>query len=161
MTPATKSLDRAGVAYRVHPYDHDESAESFGLEAAEVLGVDPPCVFKTLMAELPGTGPGAGELVVAIVPVHKQLALKALAAAAGAKKAAMADIRAAERSSGYVAGGISPFGQRARRRTFVDASALSFSEVYVSAGRRGLDLSLAPTDLIAVADATVAELTAQ
>jgi len=137
VTPATETLDRAGVEYRVHPYDHDDAAESFGLEAAEVLGVDPSCVFKTLMAEL-----------------------KALAAAAGAKKAAMADVRAAERSSGYVAGGISPFGQRAKRRTFVDASALSLGEVYVSGGRRGLDLSLAPADLVAVADATVAQLTA-
>lgn len=154
MTPATKSLDRAGVDYRVHPYEHDDAAESFGLEAAEALGVDPTCVFKTLMAVLAGSG----ELVVAIVPVHKKLALKALASAAGAKKAAMADVSAAERSSGYVAGGISPFGQRATRRTFVDSSVLSFDEVYVSGGRRGLDLSLAPDDLVAVTDATVADI---
>jgi len=156
VTPATKSLDRAGVRYGVHPYEHDEAAVSFGLEAAEALGVDPAGVFKTLMAELAGTG----ELVVAIVPADKRLGLKALAAAAGAKKAAMADVARAERSSGYVAGGISPFGQRATRRTFIDVSALGFEEIYVSGGRRGLDLSLAPTDLVAVTDAAIVDLSA-
>lgn len=154
MTPATKSLDRAGVSYRVHPYEHDEAAESFGLEAAGALGVDPSCVFKTLMAEVVGSG----ELVVAIVPVDQRLALKALAAAAGAKKATMAEVGDAERSSGYVAGGISPFGQRTRRRTFIDSSALHFDEVYVSGGRRGLDLSLDPQDLVAVTAAIVTNL---
>lgn len=154
MTPATNALDRAGIHYRVHPYEHDDAAESFGLEAAEALGVDPKLVFKTLMAAVSPSG----ELVVAIVPAERRLALKALAAVAGAKKAAMADVADAERSSGYVVGGISPFGQRARRRTFLDSSAMAFDEIYVSGGRRGLDLSLDPADLVAVADATIAAI---
>lgn len=152
-TPACVALDEAGVAYVLHPYDHDPDAESFGLEAADVLGVEPDVVFKTLMAEL-----DSGELVVAIVPVSGRLGLKALARAAGAKKAAMADVAMAERSSGYVAGGISPFGQRTPRRTFVDETAEIMDVMYVSGGRRGLDLSLAPTDLIDLLEATTAPL---
>ncbi len=152
-TPACVALDEAGVSYVLHPYDHDPAAESFGMEAAELLGVEADVVFKTLMAEL-----DSGELVVAIVPVSGRLGLKALARAAGSKKATMATVGAAERSSGYVAGGISPFGQRTPRRTFIDETAEIIDEIYVSAGRRGLDLSLDPTDLIALLGARSAPL---
>lgn len=148
MTPACVALDRAGIEYSTHPYDHDPANCSFGLEAAHALKVDPALVFKTLIAEL-----DHGELVVAIVAVTGSLDLKALARASGAKKARMADVTAAERTSGYVSGGISPFGQRSRRRTFVDVSALDHPCIYVSGGKRGLDISLSPADLIAVLDA--------
>ena len=129
------------------------SVESFGLEAADALGVDPEHVFKTLMATT-----DAGELLVAIVPVARQLDLKALARAAGVKRVRMAAVANAERSSGYVAGGISPFGQRKRLRTFLDRSANDLELIYVSAGRRGLDLSLDPTELVRLLDADVVEI---
>ena len=153
MTPACVALDDAGVEYAVHPYDHDPTAESFGLEAADALGVDPEHVFKTLMATTE-----TGELLVAIVPVARQLDLKALARAAGEKRVRMAALANAERSSGYVAGGISPFGQRKRLRTFLDMSADDLEVIYVSAGRRGLDLSLDPTELVRLLDADVVEI---
>ena len=151
-TPAMVVLTRAGVAYTVHPYEHDPRATSYGLEAAAALGVAPERVFKTLVAEVDG------RLAVAVVPVTGQLDLKALAAALGGKKAAIADPAAAERSSGYVVGGISPIGQRKRLATVVDASALEHPTVYVSAGRRGADLELAPADLVAVTAATLASV---
>jgi Cys-tRNA(Pro)/Cys-tRNA(Cys) deacylase len=151
-TPATVALTAAGVAYALHPYDHDPAASSFGLEAAEALGVEPARVFKTLLADLDG------RLVVAVVPVTAQLDLKALAAAAGGKRAVMADPAAAERSSGYVVGGISPFGQRRRLGTYVDTSALAYETVFVSGGRRGLDLEVAPGDLVAVTGAVTADI---
>jgi len=157
-TPATKLLDERGVAYEIHRYDHDPGAESYGLEAAEVLGLDPDLVFKTLIARLDGTGT-RDELVVAIVPVANLLDLKALARAAGAKRAAMADLATAERATGYIAGGISPFGQKKLHRTFVDETAQICDRIYVSGGQRGLDLSIASTDLAAVLDATYAPLT--
>lgn len=146
-TPATLALTRAGVAFTLHPYQHDEGERHFGDEAAAALGLDRARVFKTLLADL------GGELVVAVVPVSARLDLKALAAALGAKKAAMADPDAATRSTGYVLGGISPIGQRTRLRTVVDASAAGFATVHVSAGRRGLQVELAPADLIAVTGA--------
>lgn len=146
-TPATVALDRAGVAYTVHPYDHDPRAASFGLEAAAALGVDPARVFKTLLATLDGT------LVVGIVPVSGQLDLKALARALGGSKAAMADVADAERITGYVAGGISPVGQKRRLRTVLDASAIDHPTIYVSGGRRGLDLEIDPADLVAITEA--------
>ena len=121
-TPATVALDRAGVAYTLHPYDHDPRAVSYGLEAAEALGVDPARVFKTLLATLDG------ELVVGIVPVSGQLDLKALARALGGSRAVMADVAAAERATGYVAGGISPIGQKRPHRTVLDASALDHAD---------------------------------
>jgi Cys-tRNA(Pro)/Cys-tRNA(Cys) deacylase len=151
-TPATAALERAGVAFTLHPYDHDPAAVSYGLEAAEQLGLDPGAVFKTLLVEVDGT------LVVGIVPVSGQLDLKALAAAAGGKKAAMADPAAAERTTGYVVGGISPIGQRKRLTTVVDESALDRPTIYVSGGKRGLDLGLAPRDLIDLLGATVAPI---
>lgn len=149
-TPATAALARAGVRFTARAYDHDPSAASFGLEAADALGVEPARVLKTLLAAVDG------RLVVAVVPVSGQLDLKALAAAVGGKRAAMADPADAERATGYVVGGISPVGQRRRHPTVVDASALAHQTVFVSGGRRGLDLELAPADLVRVTGATTA-----
>jgi Cys-tRNA(Pro)/Cys-tRNA(Cys) deacylase len=149
-TPATVALTRAGVGFTLHEYTHDPRAESFGLEAADALGLDPVRVFKTLMATVDG------RLAVAVVPVSGQLDLKALARALGGSKAAMADRSAAERATGYVAGGISPVGQKRLHPTVLDASALDHPTVFVSAGRRGLDLEIAPADLVRVTEAIVA-----
>ncbi len=146
-TPATAALDRAGVTYRLHPYDHDPRATSYGLEAATALGVDPARVFKTLLTSLDGS------LAVAIVPVSGQLDLKALARALGGSRAVMADVADAERVTGYVAGGISPVGQKRPLRTVLDDSALDHDTILVSAGRRGLDLELAPADLVEITGA--------
>jgi Cys-tRNA(Pro)/Cys-tRNA(Cys) deacylase len=140
-TPAVVALERAGVVYTLHTYDHDPSASSYGAEAADALGVDPNRVFKTLVAS---TGP---DLVVGVVPVVAQLDLKALAGALGAKRAVMAEPADAERATGYVLGGISPLGQRRRLRTVIDASATSWPTVFCSGGRRGLEIELAPGDL--------------
>jgi len=149
-TTATKALKRAGISFTVHEYPHDPGHESYGREASEALGVAPDRVFKTLIAEVDGA------LVVGVVPAAGRLDLKALAAASGGKKAAMAPVAAAERATGYVAGGISPVGQRKRLPVVVDASALGFATVFCSAGRRGLEIELAPADLVRAADATVA-----
>lgn len=151
-TPATVALTAAGIAFTTHEYEHDPRAASFGLEAAEALGLEPACVFKTLMANVDG------KLVVGIVPVDRQLDLKALARALGGSKAAMADVSAAERATGYVAGGISPVGQKRPHPTVVDATALEHPTVYVSGGRRGLDLGLSPADLAAATSAVVAPI---
>jgi Cys-tRNA(Pro)/Cys-tRNA(Cys) deacylase len=151
-TPATVTLTRAGVPFTVHSFDLAPSSASYGLAAAEALGVPPERVFKTLLAEVDG------ELVVAVVPVSGQLDLKALAAAAGGKRATMAEPSLAERATGYVVGGISPLGQRTRLASFVDASAVEHPTIYVSAGRRGADIELAPQDLIALLGATTATL---
>ncbi|GAA1083629.1 Cys-tRNA(Pro) deacylase [Kitasatospora arboriphila] len=151
-TPATVALEAAGVAYTVHAYDHDPAAASYGGEAAEVLGIPAGRVFKTLVADVDGT------LTVGIVPVSGQLDLKALAAAVGGKRAAMADPAAAERSSGYVLGGISPLGQRRPLRTVLDDSALGHPTVFVSAGRRGLEVELAPADLVSLTGARMAPI---
>ncbi len=151
-TPATVALERAGVSFSQHAYSHDPAASSYGLEAAQQLGLDPAAVFKTLVAEVDG------QLVVAIVPVAGQLDLKALASAVGGKRARMADPSVAERSTGYVVGGISPLGQRKRLPTVVDDSARSLETVYVSGGKRGLDLGLSPVDLVAQLDAIVAQV---
>lgn len=151
-TPATVALTRAGISYAVRAYEHDPAAESFGLEAAEALGVEPGRVFKTLLVD---TGSG---LAVGIVPVDRSLDLKAVASALGVKKVTMADPVAAERSSGYVVGGISPIGQKRALPTVVDATAESHSTVLVSGGRRGLDHELSPADLVAVTGAVVAPI---
>ncbi len=148
-TPATLALDRAGVAYELRPYAHDPRAESFGAEAAAALGVEQARVFKTLLASLDGS------LVVAVVPVSGRLDLKALARALGGSRAVMAEVAAAERATGYVAGGISPVGQKRPHPTVVDATALDHETVLVSGGRRGLDLELAPADLVAITGAIV------
>ena len=146
------ALTAAGVIFSQHAYEHDPGARSFGLEAAEVLGLPPEQVFKTLLVDT-----GAG-LAVAIVPVAGQLDLKAMAAAVGAKRVTLADPAAAQRSSGYVVGGISPIGQKRALPTVVDESAELFDVVYVSGGRRGLDVGLSPTDLVRVTHAVVADI---
>ena len=151
-TPATVALTRAGIAFTLHSYEHDPRAASYGLEAAAALGVPPERVFKTLLADLDGS------LVVGIVPVDGQLDLKALARALGGSKAVMADPSVAERVTGYVVGGISPLGQKRRARTVLDESALAHSTVFVSAGRRGLDLEIAPADLVRALEATTDQI---
>jgi Cys-tRNA(Pro)/Cys-tRNA(Cys) deacylase len=151
-TPATVALTAAGVPFTQHAYEHDPAARSFGLEAAEVLGLPQEQVFKTLLVDT-----GAG-LAVAVVPVAGQLDLKTMAAALGVKRVSMADPAAAQRSSGYVVGGISPIGQKRTLPTVVDESAELFDVVYVSGGRRGLDLGLSPTDLVRVTGAVVADI---
>jgi Cys-tRNA(Pro)/Cys-tRNA(Cys) deacylase len=153
-TPATALLARAKVPHTLHPYEHDPRAGSYGAEAAAALGVPPGRLFKTLVAAVDG------RLAVAVVPVAGTLDLKALAAALGGKKAAMAEPAAAERATGYVTGGISPLGHRQRLPVVVDASAADWPTVYVSAGRRGLQLELAPADLVRLAAATVAPIAA-
>lgn len=151
-TPATVALTSAGVRFTEHTYAHDPAAASYGVEAAEALGLPPNQVFKTLLTSVDGS------LVVGIVPVSGQLDLKAVAAAVGGKRASMADPAVAERATGYVLGGISPIGQRRAHPTVLDDSALAFATVYVSGGRRGLDLGLAPTDLVRVTEAVVAAI---
>ena len=153
-TTATIALERARIPFSVHEYDHDPRQASYGLEAASALGADPARVFKTLVAEVDGA------LTVGVVPVNRQLDLKALAAAAGGKRAKMAEVADAERATGYVAGGISPLGQRKRLPVIIDTSALASATIYCSAGRRGLEIELAPADLIRAADATVAAIAA-
>lgn len=150
-TQATQLLSRLGIAYSVHPYETDSQQGGYGLAASEALGVAPERLFKTLVAEVDD------QLTVAVVPVAGSLDLKALAEAVGGKKARMADPAAAERATGYVTGGISPLGQR-RLPVVVDASAEEFATVLCSAGRRGLQLELAPADLIRAAGATVAKI---
>jgi Cys-tRNA(Pro)/Cys-tRNA(Cys) deacylase len=151
-TAATELLARQGIAHTVHSYDHDPRHGSYGTEASAAMGVEPGRVFKTLIADVDGT------LTVGVVPVSAQLDLKALAAAVGGKKAAMAGIIAAERATGYVAGGISPLGQRRRLRVVIDPSALGFPTVFCSAGRRGLEIELTPGDLVRAANATLAPI---
>lgn len=151
-TPATVALTHAGIEFGLHPYAHDPRATSYGLEAAAALGQDPGRVFKTLVTIVDG------RLVVAVVPVDTTLDLKALARALGGSRAAMADVGAAERATGYVTGGISPVGHRRPLPIVIDRRALSFRTVFVSAGRRGLDLELSPVDLVAVTGASTADL---
>ena len=146
-TPATTAAREAGVEHRVHEYAHDPNAASYGMEAAEALGLDPACVFKTLVADLDGT------LTVCIVPVAHELDLRSLG-----KRARLADTAKAERTTGYVAGGISPLGQRRALPTLVDDSALEHPTIHVSAGRRGLEIELAPGDLVALTNAEVRRL---
>ncbi|MBC7268345.1 MAG: Cys-tRNA(Pro) deacylase [Streptomyces sp.] len=151
-TPATVALTAAGVTHTLHSYDHDPSHPSYGEEAAEAMGVSPDRVFKTLVADVDGT------LTVAVVPVAGSLDLKALASAVGGKRAAMADPALAERTTGYVRGGISPLGQRKKLRTVLDASATAHATICVSAGRRGLEVELSPTDLADLTTATLAPI---
>jgi Cys-tRNA(Pro)/Cys-tRNA(Cys) deacylase len=159
-TPATTVLTRAGVRHTVHVFEASDrqrdqtrgTKASFGLEAAEALGVEPERVFKTLVADVDGA------LCVGVIPVVAHLDLKAFAAAAGGKRAAMADVAAAERSSGYVAGGISPLGQRKALPTVIDETALLYDTIFVSGGRRGLDIELAPADLIRLTSAATGDI---
>jgi len=152
-TPATTLLVKRGIAHTIHAYEHDPKAESYGLEAVDALGLEPSRVFKTLVTEVDG------RLTVGVVPLTGQLSLKALAAAVGGKRAVMADPAAAQRATGYVLGGISPLGHRSRLPVVIDVSAKEAgATIYCSAGRRGLEVELAPEDLITLTGATVAPI---
>lgn len=151
-TPATALLDAQRVSYQLHSYPH-RAGQAYGPEAAEALGIDPRRVFKTLVAEVDGA------LAVGVLPVTDTLDLKALASAVGGKRARMAEVRGAERATGYVAGGISPLGQKRRLPVVLDASANGFDTVFCSGGRRGLEVELAPADLIRLTGARVATIT--
>jgi Cys-tRNA(Pro)/Cys-tRNA(Cys) deacylase len=154
-TPATALLTRAKVAFTLHPYAHDPRAEAYGEEASAALGVPPERIFKTLIATVDG------KLVCGVVPVAGRLDLKALAAAVGGKRAELAEAAAAARASGYVIGGISPLAQKSRLPVVVDESAAGFPTFFVSAGRRGLQVELAPVDLVALAAARLAPIAAR
>lgn len=151
-TPATVALERADIEHSLHPYQHDDGQSHFGEEAAAALGVDPTLIFKTLVVD---TGSG---LAVAVVPVATQLDLKAMATALGVKKVTMAEPAAASRSSGYVVGGISPLGQRTPLPTVIDDNAERLDQMMVSAGKRGLQVQLRPSDLAALTDARFAPI---
>ena len=151
-TPATLALQKAGVAFQLHEYDYDPNAERIGLQAAEALGIEPARLLKTLMAK------AGDEIVCVLAPSDRDVNLKKLASAAGAKSAAMLGVAEAERISGYYVGGISPFGQKKRVRVFVEQSALAFPRIVVNGGRRGLQAELAPADLLHLLAATAAEL---
>ena len=153
ITPAVRSMEQAGLRFQLLEYDYDRSAEEIGLQAAQALGRPPSTVFKTLVVAL-----DFGELICAIIPSDARLNLKAIALAAGAKKAELSDPKKAERTTGYVVGGISPLGQRKRLRTFIDASALPLNEIVVNGGRRGLQIVLRPAGLILVTSAVVVSL---
>lgn len=152
MTPAIEIARKARIRFTIHEYAHDPAVESYGLEAVEQLGVEPARVFKTLLVSLQGSG---SMLAVGIVPVDKQLDLKSMAAAAGAKKARLAGSWEAERVTGYVLGGISPLGQKKRLLTILDETAMNYETVYVSAGRRGLEIELSPIDLVSLSGAHI------
>ena len=153
MTPAIEAARRAGIPVTVHEYAHDPGQRNFGREAANALGLDPRQVFKTLLVTRNGD---PRRLSVAVVPVSGQLDLKAMAVACASKRVEMADPQLAERATGYVVGGISPLGQKRRLPTVIDQSAKQFDTIFVSGGRRGLDLGIAPADLIGLCDAVVA-----
>ena len=153
VTPAVVALEHAGIAFTIHEYERGDELHDFGREAADALGLDHDQVFKTLVVV------ADDEMVVTVVPVSCQLSMKRVAGALGAKRATMCDAPSAERSTGYVVGGISPIGQRRQLRTVIDETAELFDEVFVSGGRRGMDIGLAPTDLIGLLDAIVAPIT--
>ena len=153
MTPGINVAKKAKITYSVHAYAHDSSSESYGLEAAEKLGVPGDRVFKTLVVCL-----DSKELAVGVIPVSSMLSMKRIAKIAGAKKATMAAQTDVERSTGYVLGGVSPLGQKKRLKTIIDSSAKSNSTVYVSAGRRGLDIELSPDDLVTLTNGVFAKI---
>jgi Cys-tRNA(Pro)/Cys-tRNA(Cys) deacylase len=153
MTPGINVAKKKGVPYQVHEYIHDKDNECYGLEAAEKLGVSQQRVFKTLVLALDNK-----TLAVAVIPVSSMLSMKRLAQACGAKKAAMADKLMVQRSTGYVLGGVSPLGQKKRLKTIIDASAREFATIYVSAGRRGVDIELSPDDLAKLTSAAFFDL---
>ncbi|MET0579286.1 MAG: Cys-tRNA(Pro) deacylase [Ilumatobacteraceae bacterium] len=155
MTPAVRALEAAGIPFTLHEYHHDPAVRSYGLEAATALGLDPDQVFKTLLVAADG-----GDLAVAIVPLSSHLSLKAVGSALGTKRVEMADPVVAQRVTGYVLGGISPLGQRKLLPTVIDETCQLYDAVYVSGGRRGLDIGLAPADLIRILPATVADIVA-
>jgi Cys-tRNA(Pro)/Cys-tRNA(Cys) deacylase len=153
MTPGINVAKKAGIQYRIHEYHHDPAHESYGLEAAQKMGVEPERVFKTLVVALESK-----ELIVGVVPVSSMLNMKQIARAAGAKKAAMAAAADVQRSSGYVLGGVSPLGQKKLLRTFIDESAALFTTIFVSAGRRGLEIELRASDLFALTRGSFADI---
>ncbi|RBP29740.1 Cys-tRNA(Pro)/Cys-tRNA(Cys) deacylase [Marinobacter pelagius] len=153
MTPGINVAKKARVPHRIHEYEHDPNSESYGNEAAEKTGADPARVFKTLVASIDNR-----ELVVGVLPVTAMLSMKLIARAAGGKKATMADKQEVQRSTGYVLGGVSPLGQKRRLRTFIDQSARNFDTIYVSAGRRGMEIELAPEDLANLTDGRFSDL---
>jgi Cys-tRNA(Pro)/Cys-tRNA(Cys) deacylase len=148
VTPAIDAARKAGIAFKIHSYRHDPSAKSYGEEVAAALGLDPERVFKTLIA----TAEAPAQMAVAVIPIVKRLDLKALATVLAVKKMALAEETDAERATGYVIGGISPLGQRKRLPLVLDASALAYATIYVSAGRRGLEIELAPVDLLKLSE---------
>lgn len=154
MTPAIRTLEAAGVAFTIHEYERGDALHDFGVEAANELGLDADQVFKTLLVT------ADGDQAVAIVPVSGKLSLKSVGRALGAKRVEMCDPTVAERITGYVRGGISPFGQKRRLPTVIDEMSLAFDRIYVSGGKRGLDIALAPADLVALLDAAVADIAA-
>lgn len=153
MTPGINTAKKSKISHRVHEYSHDESSKSYGLEAAEKMGVPEERVFKTLVVILDNK-----EFAVGVIPVSSMLSMKFIAKAFGAKKAAMADKSDVERSTGYVLGGVSPLGQKKRLKTVIDSSAKNHSTVYVSAGRRGLEIELSPDDLAKLTRGALAEI---
>jgi Cys-tRNA(Pro)/Cys-tRNA(Cys) deacylase len=157
VTPAINAAKKANVEFQVLEYSHDPAAESYGEEAAELLGLNPDEVFKTLLVSLSGH---KSSLAVAVLPVSHKLSLKAIAKALGAKKAEMADPKVAERTTGYIVGGISPLGQKKALPTVVDASAEGLMRIHVSAGRRGLEIALAPQDLVSLTRGSFAPIIA-
>lgn len=153
MTPGIIAARKAGVTHQVHEYAHDSSSESYGLEACEKLGLPAGRVFKTLVVSLDNK-----ELAVGVIPVSSMLSMKLVAKAAGAKKAKMADQSEVERATGYVLGGVSPLGQKKRLKTMIDSSAAQHSTIYVSAGRRGLEIELSPDDLVRLVNGSLAQI---
>jgi len=155
VTPATAALDAAKIGYQLHNYDHNPANTNYGAEAARALGIDPEQMFKTLIIDIGQVRP---ELAVAVVPVAGQLGLKQFAQAVGVKKAAMANPTLAVRTTGYVLGGVSPLGQKVALVTIIDETALLWDTIFVSAGRRGLDLEIAPADLAQLTQASFADI---
>ena len=155
MTPAIDLAKKQGIPYQVHQYQHDASAASYGLEAAEKLGLSPQQVFKTLVVQLDNK-----QLAVAVLPVSNQLSMKIIAKALGAKKAEMANAQDVMRSTGYVLGGVSPLGQKKRLPTVIDSSAQQFNSIFISAGKRGLEIEVAATDLAELLGASFAAIQA-
>jgi Cys-tRNA(Pro)/Cys-tRNA(Cys) deacylase len=154
-TPATAALEAAGIGYTLHPYDHDPASTDYGNEAAAALGVDPLQIFKTLVVDIGSDRP---QFAVGVVPVAGMLDLKAVAKELGAKKAAMADPKAASLSSGYIVGGISPIAQKNPLPTLIDETAQLFDTIFVSAGKRGLQVEVAPEDLAAITGGRFADI---
>ena len=153
MTPGINAAKKNKVSHKIHEYSHDESSESYGLEAAEKMGVPEERVFKTLVVALDNK-----DLAVGVIPVSSMLSMKLIAKTVGAKKAVMADKSDVERSTGYVLGGVSPLGQKKRLKTIIDSSAKNYSTIYVSAGRRGLEIELSPKVLKKLTSGVLAEI---